>query len=241
MNSVGKGDSTCLEYLYKEYVRLSGTYEASIKSSFDDIKLLGAIAVLLAWKPIAESKLIGSEGSSELLLLIGFVAILVIVAILAVRELIKQSLVNYYLQQVLYLEREIRHQLGQESKHTFAVVENWKHRGEREHGKVMFWFQVLFGVVILAFPTAVLAIREPRWYAAVYAGVGVLVLVIYMFATRALFSAHRIQPNRYMVCVLPTIFSDHFLFHHTESLSHKGLTRHYDNETPVPLPWGRGG
>jgi hypothetical protein len=94
MNSAGQGDSTCLEYLYKEYVRLSGTYEASIKSSFDDIKLLGAIAVLLAWKPISDSKLLGSEGSSDLLLLMGFVAILVIVAVLAVRELTKQSLVN---------------------------------------------------------------------------------------------------------------------------------------------------
>jgi hypothetical protein len=104
--------------------------------------------------------------------------------------------VNYYLQQVLHLEREIRRQLGQESTQTFAVVENWKRRGEREHGMVMFWFQVLFGVVILAFPTAVLAIREPRWYAAVYAGVGLLMLVIYMFATKALFSAHRIQPNQ---------------------------------------------
>lgn len=44
-----------LDYIYKEYVRLSEKSEEYIKSAFDDLKLMGVIGATIAlWKPIVD-------------------------------------------------------------------------------------------------------------------------------------------------------------------------------------------
>lgn len=91
------------EYLYKEYVRLGDLCDSYSKSSFDDFKLLGAIGALLAWKPIADF----TTASSSIVLL-GFTAVLFIVVIVGTRDLIKQSVISYYLTQIKLYEEEIR-------------------------------------------------------------------------------------------------------------------------------------
>lgn len=47
-----------LDYLYKEYVRLSEQAEEYIRSAFDDFKLMGVIGATIAlWKPIVDVRL----------------------------------------------------------------------------------------------------------------------------------------------------------------------------------------
>ena len=78
-----------LEYLYKEYVRLSSRLDTIIDSSWGDFKLLGAIGALFAWLPIAKSNLFGGTDTS-VTLFIGFIGILSLIAVIGARDLIKQ-------------------------------------------------------------------------------------------------------------------------------------------------------
>ena len=64
-------DAQELDFRYKEMVRLSNILEQYSKSSFEDVKLLGSIGALLAFKPA--SSLLGIQDG--LFLIVGFLAI----------------------------------------------------------------------------------------------------------------------------------------------------------------------
>ena len=112
-----------LEYLYKEYVRLNDEFASWARSSFEDFKLLAAVGTLLAWGPIAET--IGPNRESTVtqnaLPLLGFIAIVLIILIIGMRDLFKQSVVNLYLQQIDLYETEIRAILGQNDTKIFKL------------------------------------------------------------------------------------------------------------------------
>src|SRR6266550_4214607 len=96
-----------LEYLYKEYTRLSDRCDSYAQGSFADIQLYGAFAVLFAWKPIAETiNLHSGSNVTSAVLLFGFIGILLFVSIIAIRDLLKQSIIKFYLQQLSIYETE---------------------------------------------------------------------------------------------------------------------------------------
>ena len=74
VNEMSADSDQRLEYLYREYVRLSDKAEDFIRNTYDDFKMFGAVsAVIVIWKPIAE--LITPENSqvdSSLILFLGF-------------------------------------------------------------------------------------------------------------------------------------------------------------------------
>lgn len=70
-------DAQFLEYLYKEYARLSDLCDSYAKSSFNDFQLLGAIGILLTWQPIANL-----AAAPSYIILLGFLSILFIVGML---------------------------------------------------------------------------------------------------------------------------------------------------------------
>ena len=82
-----------LEYLYKEYVRLSDKAEDFIKSTYDDFKMFGAVsAIIVIWKPISELITpINSKADSSLILFLGFLSLLIVLGIIALLNLVKQS------------------------------------------------------------------------------------------------------------------------------------------------------
>jgi len=175
-------DKQTLEYLYKEYVRLGDLCDSYTKSSFDDFKLLGAISVLLAWKPITEF-----TTASTSIVLLGFLAILFIVAIVGIRDLIKQSVISYYLSQIRIYEEEIRIGLARPNASTFRFAINWERWSQQKHAPVLSRFYLLINLIVVIFPIAVLIPQKPHWYAGIYAAVALLVLSIYLSAVRALY------------------------------------------------------
>jgi len=177
-NSANPPDS--IEYLYREYARLGDTLTAYSQSAFEDIKLLAAIGVLLvAWQPLTQSKLFGG-GNPSIVLLVGFIAILLIAAIIGMQNLLKGSMYDFYLQQLGFYEAEIRTRLGESDTKAFRLAEGWK---EWERGTFMpiaTRYYSLFIVPLSGFPTAVLAFQDPWWYAAIYLGCALFALVLYL-------------------------------------------------------------
>ncbi|MBD1821224.1 hypothetical protein H6F51_01645 [Cyanobacteria bacterium FACHB-DQ100] len=184
-------DLQLLEYLYKEYVRLGDLCDSYAKSSFDDFKLLSAIGVLLVWKPIAEL-----TTASSFIVLLGFLAILFIVAIIGTRDLLKQSLINYYLSQIQLYEEEIRRILAQPDTPIFNFATNWEYWHKQKHLPVAARLYLLIALTVTVLPSIILALQKPHWYAAIYALVALFALAIYLNATQILFrKSKRILPS----------------------------------------------
>jgi hypothetical protein len=65
-----------IEYLYKEYSRLSDKCDELIKSIFDDLKLFGAIgATIVLWKPISDFIPINAKSDSNYILFLSFLSL----------------------------------------------------------------------------------------------------------------------------------------------------------------------
>ena len=171
-----------LEYLYKEYVRLSDLCDSYAKSSFDDFKLLGAIGALLAWKPIADL-----ATASPFIVLLGFLAILFIVAIIGTRDLLKQSLINYYLSQIKLYEEEIRGILAHPDVPTFCFAVNWESWSQQKHLPVTSRLYLLIILTVTVLPSIILVMQKPRWYAAIYLLAALFSLIIYLNAALVLY------------------------------------------------------
>jgi hypothetical protein len=172
-----------LDYLYREYVRLGEYSDSYIRSSFEDFKLLGAIGALLVWPPIAGAF---DEDSSGSILLVGFIAILFIVAILGVRNLLKVSVIAIYIEQLERLEAEIRAELGTPQTKAFRLAESWVGRGMRRQGRIALRFHLLFIVLLGVFPNLVLGLEAPAWEVAVYAPLALFAILVFINAARVM-------------------------------------------------------
>jgi hypothetical protein len=104
-----------IDYLYKEYVRLSEKSDELIKSTFDDFKLLGAAgASIVIWKPVSDLITpINSKLDSSAILFLGFLSILSIVGIVGYLGLLKHAYVWYFVHNLQAYEVEIKKLLGE--------------------------------------------------------------------------------------------------------------------------------
>jgi hypothetical protein len=166
-----------VDYLYKEYVRTATAVDALVSSSFDDIRLLAAIGILLAWPPLATSHLFEGN-SSDSVLLFGLLAILFIIGALVVRDLLKQSIIRFQIEQVARLEDEIRNELGAVQSSVFRQAESWVRWEEQWYAPVVGRFALLFVLILLAFPDFVLSLEGEPWQVAVYSGTFIVVAAI---------------------------------------------------------------
>lgn len=168
-----------LAYLYKEFARTAGTVHALVHSSFDDFRLLGAIGVLLAWPPLTKSDLFDSRSSREsTVLLIGFLAFLFLVGALVVRDLLKQSIIRFQVEQVARLEAEIRKELALSESTAFRQAASWANWERQWYTPLLGHFALLFVLILLGFPDFVLALDGEPWHVAVYTGTFAVVSAI---------------------------------------------------------------
>lgn len=114
-NQMSTDSSQRLEYLYKEYVRLSDRAEDFIKNTYDDFKMFGAVsAIIVIWKPIAELIApINPKIDPSLILFLGFLSLLTVLGIIALLNLVKQSYTWYFVHNLQAYETEIRKALGE--------------------------------------------------------------------------------------------------------------------------------
>jgi hypothetical protein len=164
MEDSAKSDAAATrDLLYKEYVRLYEKMDAYANASFADFKLLavvGAGAGLIV-KLSHATKLTNADGtpfnSSFLAPLLAF-ASLGLVAILAFRDLLRQSVLYGLVPHLKALEVEIRKRFALEHTHAFLVsasMPSWR----RTHVIATRAFGVSFLLVVAGLPTAVM-VRE---------------------------------------------------------------------------------
>ncbi|MDR4485184.1 MAG: hypothetical protein R3B95_18605 [Nitrospirales bacterium] len=99
-----------LDLLYQEYFRLHGVINSYTFSSFDDFKMLAVIGMMIAWEPLATRFTNVQTQTKEgcKIIFFGFVAILFVLAVIATRDLLKQSIIQFEIHQLASYEEVIR-------------------------------------------------------------------------------------------------------------------------------------
>ncbi len=177
MDETKKNTDDALSYHYKETVRLANICDSYAQGAFGDFKLLAAIGGILSWKPIHDAFKLGGPDDTSLLFL-GFVAIILIVAIVGIMNLQKQLIVNFYLEQLQYFESEIRSLLGRKDSPTFRVAENWRTCASRKQRQLGLIFYILFYVAAVT-PTFMLDFHD---YGIKYLLIAVTVIAVHIGA-----------------------------------------------------------
>jgi len=173
-----------LEYLYKEYVRLSDKAEDLIKSTSDDFKSLGVIgAVVVIWKPISEIILpVSPKLDSSLFLFLGFLSLLTILGLIALANVMKHAYAWYFIHNLQAYEIEIRRELGEAED---SQIFNFN-IGKEETRFVTASYRLTFRTFLMAFSTIITLIPfiilcySNIFYAALYLAISLLGFTIYL-------------------------------------------------------------
>jgi hypothetical protein len=173
-----------LEYLYKEYVRLSDKAEDLIKSTSDDFKSLGVIgAVVVIWKPISEVILpVSPKLDSSLFLFLGFLSLLTILGLIALANVMKHAYAWYFIHNLQAYEIEIRRELGEAED---SQIFNFN-IGKEETRFVIASYRLTFRTFLMAFSTIITLIPfiilcySNIFYAALYLSISLLGFTIYL-------------------------------------------------------------
>jgi len=166
-----------LEFHYKEMVRLAAIFDSHSKDAFNDFKLLGAVGALLSWGPLSLS----FEKNQPKVMLLGFLAILAVTGLVGIFALMRQSVVNFQLKELIFFETRIRQCLNEPELETFRVAEHWVAWSKTRQRHLGEHFYFLFYFVILAVPCVALF---PNWFSmGIYV---VAVIVVFAFHYRAL-------------------------------------------------------
>ncbi len=183
MNNSPKKEKS-LDILCEEYVRLRTRYEALVDSSFGDFQYLAAIGGLIAWPPLATSDIF-QAADTGLRLLVGFIGILFLIGILATRDMVKWSIIEFYLQEMLNCERAIKLLLKPDIQ-VFHFAHNWPKHYREHYVPVFIRFTLLFVLLLLFFPVGVLYLRGEYSYVVVYLVGFASVIGIYLSAAKKL-------------------------------------------------------
>ncbi|MGD1860179.1 MAG: hypothetical protein ACFB0E_09445 [Leptolyngbyaceae cyanobacterium] len=181
-----------LEYLYKEYVRLSDKSEDFIKSTYDDFKMFGAVsAIIVIWKPISELIApMNSKVDSSLILFLGFLSLLTVLGITALLNLVKQSYGWYFVHNLQAYETEIRKELGEaEGSQVFNF-----NIAKEEKRFVTAVYRLSFRAFVMSFAFAVIAIPSIILYYS-----NILYAVIYLLISLLGFLIIYLQIFRRMI------------------------------------------
>ena len=178
-----------IEYLYKEYARLSEKVEENIKGSFDDFKLLGAAsASIIVWKPIADLiTQVNPKVNYSGLLFLGFLSLLLVFALIGFTSLIRTAYMFSIVSSLLSFEEEIRKELN-EGEHSQVFKVNL----ERNTKKFSTAYGLTYGItlIILIFALTIIPFVVLCYfnvlYAVIYLLLALLVCIIYVQVARKL-------------------------------------------------------
>ncbi len=158
-----------LEFCYKEYTRLAGIQEKHLQSAFSDVRLLGAVGAILAWKPILNAL---SERNDPVILTLGFLVLIFIALFVLLYDCMKQSIMLFYADQMKYYERELRQGLDVSQGTMFSNIHNWTHWMSSIHDPIVKCFFGCFFSFLLLFPVSIIALSgtwsETYKYIALY-------------------------------------------------------------------------
>jgi len=141
-----------IEYLYKEYARLSEKLEESLKGCFEDFKLFGgASATILLWKPIADVVARASpKVDNRELLFLGFLTLLVILVLIGSMILNRMAYMFLMGNNLQSYEHKIRKEL-----HEDAQSQVFRLNLEKDTAKFATAFRMTYGTGLIILSLAI--------------------------------------------------------------------------------------
>ncbi|MEO1509200.1 MAG: hypothetical protein AAFU84_16295 [Cyanobacteria bacterium J06633_23] len=200
-NQMSTDSSQRLEYLYKEYVRLSDKAEDFIKSTYDDFKMFGAVsAIIVIWKPISELIApISTNVDSSLILFLGFLSLLTVLGLIALLNLLKQSYTWYFVHNLQAYEVEIRKALDEAEGSqifNFNIAKEEKRFVTAVYRLSLRSLVMSFAFAVIAIPSVILFYSNIL-YAIIYLLISLLgFLIIYLQTFRRMLKQY--SDNRYL-------------------------------------------
>ncbi len=179
-------DKQYLEYHYREMVRLCKECNTQINSAFSDFKLLGAVGAMVAWAPLSDAV---AKGHDPKVMLLGFIAIFILFIVITLFDLMKQSIMLYYLEQIRHFENAIRDALDIHHEETFKMAHNWALWSKKVHEHIAWRFFAILYVFVIAFPATVLLGHGYEWHAAIFLVIALLLLAIQITAVKLVINA----------------------------------------------------
>ena len=184
-----------LEYLYKEYTRLSDIAEDHVKSTYDDIKLMGAIgAAVLVWKPISDFIATSHTAfDSNLVLLLGFLGIETILGIISSFNLIKHANAWYFVHNLQSYELRIKQLLkevdyGEKVFHFYRGKEESKYiEATYKTSFMLFAFSARFSATM--FPFLIFCFTNIV-YALIFLAYAAVDAVVHLLAAKRMFKQY---------------------------------------------------
>jgi hypothetical protein len=170
-----------LEYLYKEYVRLSQQTEEYIRSAFDDLKLMGVLGATIAlWKPVVDVIVLANPKIDYSgLLFLGFLSLLLIITIIGFWNLIKQSFIIFFTDNLQGYEEELRKELSElDGSRIFSL--NLEKEAKLLHSYRVTYaaFLAAFGIATAIVPFLILLSFNVA-YALIYLLLAIAIFIIY--------------------------------------------------------------
>lgn len=166
--------------VYAEYVRLSEAAEKLMNSSFEDFKLLAVIGAILGLKPVADS-LSGGEVRAPYLF-VGFLGLLFVIAIIAFRDTLKQSLIVYLGQHLKRYEQVLKERVpvaaGARLFRTYSDYDEWL---KKRHIKLVIAFNLFFVLPVVIIPSFILWHARPN---------GLLYSLFYLCSSLFVYALH---------------------------------------------------
>ncbi|MCW8127030.1 hypothetical protein [Microbulbifer halophilus] len=166
-----------MERAYREYARLSATCNDYIRRALGDIRLFGAIAALLAWDPL--SRLLELDARlQQPVTPVGFLVLLLVMALVMFFDLFKQSIFFFHLQRMRELERMLN-RTAEGDTPLFHLAGGWPAWFHHHHAPIARIFWGIFYLLVVAFPSAILYLQDYAGWLPAYLGTACLVLFLH--------------------------------------------------------------
>jgi hypothetical protein len=184
-----------IDCLYQEHARLAQALESLSRSTFGDVELFVATLAVIASPAFARSGLF-AEDLSDTVLLIALLSVLLGSGAVALRNLLKISVMRFYLWELSSIDEQIRIELGNPEADVFRGAERWA-EWERQHfAPIALRVNILLGALLVVLPVVILVAIGSAWHVGVYAGAMCLVLAAYLTAARRLARSATVDEDR---------------------------------------------
>jgi hypothetical protein len=171
------------DVIYAEYARLHATIDATVNGSFTDFATLAVLGSMFAWEPFARKVLAKNNGKGDTprVLCAGFIIMLTVLAIIATRDLLKQSIVIFNAGETMAYEEALRTQLGSIGPQLFRTSERFWPWLCGPFSNLSLYFRALVVALAVGFPIAVLW-PHGRRYVAIFVTAAVALITVYACA-----------------------------------------------------------
>lgn len=163
-----------LDTIYQEYVRISGICNDYINSSLSDIRLFGSVGALLTWDPLARLLELDAR-LQQPVTPVGFLVLLLVIVMVMFYDLLKQSIFFFHLDRMRELEHVLNGAVADKKK-LFHIAGGWPRWFRRTHLPVANGFFIVFYLIIVGFPSAILYLQNYTGWLWVYLALAAVLL-----------------------------------------------------------------